>query len=75
MLYVNGDFTVKFAGCSKDESQPLLDYLYAHASRNEFTCRFNWSEGSITTRGGLTTATDRVLARISHLMDKTSLDL
>jgi taurine dioxygenase len=46
-LYVNGDFTVKFAGWSKDESQPLLDYLYAHASRNEFTCRFNWSKGSI----------------------------
>ena len=46
-LYVNGDFTVKFAGWSKDESQPLLDYLYAHASRNEFTCRFNWRKGSI----------------------------
>jgi taurine dioxygenase len=46
-LYVNGDFTVKFAGWSKQESQPLLDYLYAHASRNEFTCRFNWRKGSI----------------------------
>ncbi len=61
-LYVNGDFMVKFAGWSKDESQPLLDYLYAHASRNEFICRFNWSKGSIATRGGLATATDRVLS-------------
>ena len=46
-LYVNGDFTVKFAGWSKQESQPLLDYLYAHARQNEFTCRFNWRKGSI----------------------------
>jgi len=46
-LYVNGDFTVKFEGWSKQESQPLLDYLYAHASQNEFTCRFNWRKGSI----------------------------
>lgn len=46
-LYVNGDFTVKFAGWSRDESQPLLEYLYAHARQNEFTCRFNWRKGSI----------------------------
>ena len=46
-LYVNGDFTVKFEGWSREESQPLLDYLYAHASRNEFTCRFAWRKGSI----------------------------
>jgi taurine dioxygenase len=46
-LYVNGDFTVKFEGWSKEESQPLLDYLYAHASRNEFTCRYKWRKGSM----------------------------
>ncbi len=46
-LYVNGDFTVKFEGWSQEESQPLLDYLYAHASRNEFTCRFVWRKGSM----------------------------
>jgi len=46
-LYVNGDFTVKFEGWSQQESQPLLDYLYTHASQNEFTCRFNWRKGSI----------------------------
>ena len=46
-LYVNGDFTVKFEGWSLEESQPLLDYLYAHASRNEFTCRFAWRKGSM----------------------------
>jgi len=46
-LYVNGDFTVKFEGWTKAESQPLLDFLYAHASQNEFTCRFRWRKGSI----------------------------
>jgi taurine dioxygenase len=46
-LYVNGDFTVNFEGWSRDESQPLLDYLYAHARQNEFTCRFRWRKGSM----------------------------
>jgi taurine dioxygenase len=46
-LYVNGDFTVKFEDWRKEESQPLLDYLYAHARQNEFTCRFKWRKGSI----------------------------
>lgn len=46
-LYVNGDFTVKFEGWSKEESQPLLDYLYAQARQNEFTCRFKWRKGSM----------------------------
>lgn len=46
-LYVNGDFTVKFEGWTKEESQPLLDYLYAQAHRNEFTCRFKWRKGSM----------------------------
>ncbi|MDH3449810.1 MAG: TauD/TfdA family dioxygenase, partial [Gammaproteobacteria bacterium] len=46
-LYVNGDFTVKFEGWTQAESQPLLDYLYVHARRNEFTCRFHWRPGSI----------------------------
>ena len=46
-LYVNGDFTVKFEGWSKAESQPLLDFLYAHASQHEFSCRFRWQQGSM----------------------------
>jgi taurine dioxygenase len=46
-LYVNGDFTVSFEGWTREESQPLLDYLYAHARQNEFTCRFRWRKGSM----------------------------
>lgn len=46
-LYVNREFTVRFAGWTAEESMPLLEYLYAHASRNEFTCRFSWRKGSM----------------------------
>ena len=46
-LYVNLDFTVRFDGWTVEESQPLLDYLYAHGAREEFTCRFQWEQGSI----------------------------
>lgn len=46
-LYVNGDFTVSFEGWTQQESQPLLDYLYAQARQNEFTCRFKWRKGSM----------------------------
>ena len=46
-LYVNGQFTVKFEGWTKEESQPLLNFLCAHAQRNEFTCRFKWEQGSM----------------------------
>jgi len=46
-LYVNPDFTVKFEGWSKDESRPLLDFLYQHARQNNFTCRFEWKKRSM----------------------------
>jgi taurine dioxygenase len=32
---------------SEEESAPVLDYLYQHAVRPEFTCRFCWEKGSI----------------------------
>jgi taurine dioxygenase len=46
-LYVNGNFTVRFKGMTEEESAPLLQYLYRHAVRPEFTCRFRWRENSI----------------------------
>jgi taurine dioxygenase len=46
-LYVNGEFTVKFEGWSKRESQPLLNFLFQYAHQNEFTCRFQWQKGSM----------------------------
>lgn len=46
-LYVHGGFTTRFQDMSEEESAPLLHYLYAHAVRPEFTCRFRWEKGSI----------------------------
>ncbi len=46
-LYVNPGFTLAFEGWSEAESKPLLEYLYAHATRPEFLCRFRWEVGSL----------------------------
>ena len=46
-LYVNPGFTLRFEGWTDEESRPLLDYLYGHAVRPEFTCRFHWRDGSL----------------------------
>ena len=46
-LYVNPGFTIGFDGWTADESRPLLEYLYKHAARPEFTYRFQWREGSL----------------------------
>jgi taurine dioxygenase len=47
VLYVNSAFTVRFEDWSESESAGLLQTLYQHASRPEFSCRFQWSEGSL----------------------------
>ena len=46
-LYVNPEFTVNFEGWTKEESQPLLNYLTEHSTRPENITRFNWEPGSI----------------------------
>ncbi len=47
VLFVNPAFTVGFEGWTPQESAPLLQFLYQHAARPEFSCRFQWAEGSI----------------------------
>ena len=32
---------------TEDESRPLLQYLFEHSVRPEFTCRFQWRAGSL----------------------------
>jgi taurine dioxygenase len=46
-LYVNTGHTVRFAGMTEEESAPLLEFLFQHQIRPEFTCRFQWRVGSI----------------------------
>jgi taurine dioxygenase len=47
LLYVNGAHTIRFEGMSDEESAPLLEYLFEHQTRSEFTCRLRWEPGSI----------------------------
>ncbi len=46
-LYVNIAHTVGFEGLTADESAPILEYLFRHQVRPEFTCRFRWRPGSL----------------------------
>lgn len=46
-LYVNRAFVSRFAGMTEAESLPLLETLWAHSSRLEFTCRFRWRQHAV----------------------------
>ncbi len=46
-LFVNIAYTRRFEGMTEEESAPLLDYLFRHAAKPEFTCRFSWEDGSV----------------------------
>jgi taurine dioxygenase len=47
LLYVNQPFTHCFKDMTEAESQPLLNFLFEHSARPEFTCRFRWEENSV----------------------------
>jgi taurine dioxygenase len=46
-LYVNRAHTLRFKGMTEAESAGLLAYLFEHAAKEEFTCRFRWRAGSL----------------------------
>ena len=46
-LFVNPVYTERFEGMTLDESRPLLQYLFGHATRAEFTCRLRWAPGTL----------------------------
>jgi alpha-ketoglutarate-dependent taurine dioxygenase len=46
-LYVNSAHTARFKDMTEEESAPILDYLFRHLTRPEFTCRFAWAPGSL----------------------------
>ena len=47
-LYCSRGHTTHFDGMTEEESRPLLDWLQAHATRQEFTCRVSWKPGTLT---------------------------
>jgi taurine dioxygenase len=46
-LYANVAHTVGFVDMTPEESAPILEYLFRHLTRPEFTCRFRWHPGSL----------------------------
>ena len=46
-LFVNPVYTERFEDMTVDESRPMLQYLFGHATRAEFTCRLRWAPGTL----------------------------
>lgn len=46
-LYVNVAHTAGIKGMTEEESAPLLEFLFRHQVKPEFTCRFSWQPDSI----------------------------
>jgi taurine dioxygenase len=46
-LFVNPVYTQQFEGMTQEESRPLLQYLFDHATKAEFTCRLRWAPGTL----------------------------
>jgi taurine dioxygenase len=46
-LFVNVAHTSHFKGMTEAESAPILNFLFQHQVRPEFTCRFRWRRGSL----------------------------
>lgn len=46
-LYLSEMVTTEIVGMTRDESQPLLEYLFAHSVRPEFTYRHRWHVGDL----------------------------
>jgi taurine dioxygenase len=47
-LYVSKSHTIRFRDMSEEESRPLVEFLQAHQTRPEFTCRVRWTPGTLT---------------------------
>jgi taurine dioxygenase len=46
-LYTSVAHTARIKGWTEQESLPLLEFLWNHQTKPEFTCRFQWKVGSL----------------------------
>jgi taurine dioxygenase len=54
-LFVNPVYTSRLDGMSEAESAPILDRLFWHAIRPEFSCRHRWRAGDLVVWDNRTT--------------------
>lgn len=47
-LFVNFIHTLKFKGWTEEESAPVLNYLFNHLKRPEFSARYRWQPGVLS---------------------------
>lgn len=69
-LFVNDHYTLRLENMTEAESAPLLNFLFRHAIRPEFTCRFRWGQGSIAfwdNRCSLHTPIDDYFGKRRHM--------
>jgi alpha-ketoglutarate-dependent taurine dioxygenase len=73
-LYLSKNYSQRFVGFTNAESAPILNYLYEHSARYDFTCRIKWKKNQIVVWDNSTTmhlavpdyaGKDRMLARVS----------
>lgn len=46
-LFVNAEYTARFEGWTRRESLTLLEYLFRHGQRPEYTLRLHWCPGTV----------------------------
>lgn len=46
-LFINRTYLIRIDGMTEQESQPILDYLRAHAAHIAFTCRVRWKKDMV----------------------------
>ena len=47
ILYVNSMYTKKIIDLEKSESDDILNQIFIHQQRLDFTCRFKWTENAV----------------------------
>lgn len=47
ILFADPKYTARIVGWTREESEPLLRFLFAHVTKPEFTLRFRWEVGSV----------------------------
>lgn len=46
-LFLNPIYTTRFDGMSEEDSRPILQAIYKHCTRPDFSCRLRWRNGDL----------------------------